>query len=104
MLFISFSFKGQNGSFGSYVLLICLLLLIGIIVFYIIKGNSLLNQIFSRLNIDNKDNNKIENPPKQEAHDNNIRKSSKENALNNNHGVDKVNKDIILTEYEINNL
>lgn len=58
-----FTFKGQKGNFGSYVLLICLFFLIGIIMFFIIKGYSLLNKIFYELNIDNKDNNKIANHP-----------------------------------------
>ena len=92
-----FSAKGQKNNFGSYALLICLSSLIGIIIFYFIKGDSFLNKIFEGINDDN--NNIKANPPKLEKLDNNIRQSSKENY----HGVDSAKKDIVLNEYELNN-
>ena len=91
-----FSTKGQKNNFGSYVILICLSSLIGIIIFYFVNGNFILNKIFEGMNI----NSIKANPPKLETLDNNIRQFSKENF----NGVDSTKKDIIFTDYELNNM
>ena len=55
-----FSSKGQKNNFGSYILLLCFISNIGVIIFHLIKGNKLINNLISKVILEIKP----ANPPK----------------------------------------
>ena len=55
-----FSSKGQKNNFGSYILMLCFISNIGVIIFHLIKGNKLINNLISKFILEIKP----ANPPK----------------------------------------
>ena len=45
-----FSLRGQKANFGSYILMLCFTGLIGMIVFYFLKGKKIMNKDLDGLN------------------------------------------------------
>ena len=86
-----FSAKGQKKNFGSYVLIVCILSLIGSVVFYFIKGTSILHKTFENL----AENPIPANPPKEKE---------KENSSGRSIGKKPGGyKDCVLNEEQLNN-
>ena len=98
-----FSSQGQKNNFGSFILLLCLTSFIGIIIFYIIKGQSLINKFFS---IFLHENEKV-NPPKNIISEDKINptlKSKLKNKLKHNNKKYSVFKDINKEDISCGNL
>ena len=88
-----FSSKGQKKNFGSYVLLACLASFVGVAVFYFIKGQKLLKEMFSGF-----DEIRSNPPKKVEITDKNDIDSNKRSI-----GIEDVKKDELLSEVALNN-
>ena len=96
-----FSPEGQKKNFGSYTLLACLSGMIGVIVFYFIKGTKRLDEIFKGFV---KEGNNISNPPKNEVKVEPEDKSNPDSKVKSiNKGVGEIYKGDLLSDVSLNN-
>ena len=93
-----FSKEGQKKNFGSYTLLGCFTSMIGVIVFFCMRGSKLLQTLFSGFN-------NVSNPPKNEG--NKVQPEDKSNPdsieKSIKKGPEEVHKDDFLTDEMLDN-
>jgi hypothetical protein len=90
-----FSLRGQKANFGSYILMFCFTGLIGMIVFYFLKGKKIMNKDLDGLN---KKRKIVEKKLDKEVE--NERKNYDE--LNMEQNIDNINEDLSLKDDELN--
>ena len=90
-----FSLRGQKANFGSYILMLCFTGLIGMIVFYFLKGKKIMNKDLDGLN---KKRKIVEKKLDKEVE--NERKNYDE--LNMEQNIDNINEDLSLKDDELN--